>query len=204
MNKLVIIGAGGHGKVVADIACRLGYRDIVFLDDSSREEACGEFPVVGTCAHAACYADADFVVAIGSGAVRRALHSRLEALGCRLVTLVHPAATVAGHVTLGPGTVVMAGAVINPYAQIGEGCIVNTCASVDHDCVIGSFSHVAVGAHIAGAVTLGENTWVGAGAVIRNHVQIAGDSVIGVGAAVVKNITEPGTYIGVPAEKMEK
>lgn len=204
MNNLVIIGAGGHGKVIADIACRAGYTGIVFLDDNSQSRTCGEFPVVGSSADAARYTDADFVVAIGDGRVRKMLHRRLQAMNCRLVTLIHPSATVASHVTLGAGTVVMAGAVINPYAQIGEGCIINTCASVDHDCSIGAFSHVAVGAHIAGSVTTGEHTWVGAGAVIRNNTQIVSDCVIGMGAAVVKNITEPGTYIGVPARKIEK
>ena len=84
-------------------------------------------------------------------------------------------------------------------AKIGQGCIINTASSVDHDCVLGDFVHVAVGAHLCGTVTIGNATWIGAGATVSNNVNICGECTIGAGAVVVKDITEPGTYIGVPA-----
>ncbi len=203
MRKLIIIGASGHGKVVADIAEKNGYTDIAFLDDNPTLTACGKYKVVGGSDAVLAHKDADFIVGIGNGAVRRKIQEQLKAVGVPVATLVHPSAVLAKSVQLGEGTVVMAGAVINPDAKIGAGCIVNTCASVDHDCQIGDFSHVSVGAHVAGTVTVGENTWIGIGASVSNNLQIAGDCMIGAGAVVVKNICAAGTYVGVPARKIK-
>lgn len=198
-KKIVIIGASGHGKVVADIAKKNGYTKIVFLDDNLSRKECGAYPVVGPVADAENYSDADFVVGIGNAAVRERIQHRLELLHFTFAVLLHPAAVVADDVRIGAGTVVMAGSVINPGAVIGKGCIVNTCSSVDHDCQIADYVHVAVGAHIAGTVQIGRRTWIGAGATVINNVHICADSMIGAGAVVVKNILESGTYIGVPA-----
>ncbi len=204
MNNLVIIGASGHGKVIADIAEKVGYTDISFLDDDPTVTLCGSHKVVGSCRSVLSFKSSDFIVAIGNAKVRRRIQSELIGMGLHVVSLVHPSAVIASDVKLGAGTAVMAGAVINPCVKIGQGCIVNTCASVDHDCSIGDYAHVSVGAHVAGTVTVGENTWVGAGAVISNNVEVAADCVIGAGAVVVRNIEETGTYIGVPARKMDK
>ena len=102
-------------------------------------------------------------------------------------------------VVIGEGSIVMAGAVINPGTKIGRGVIVNTSSSVDHDCRIGDFVHIAVGAHLCGTVTAGEKTWIGAGATVINNISICNDCMIGAGAVIVKDITEQGTYVGVPA-----
>ena len=204
MNDLVIIGASGHGKVIADIACRVGYTNIVFLDDNENAKKCGEYEVVGGTQKAREYAGADFIVAIGNAIIRRRFQEEIEAYGLNPVSLVHPAAVIAQSSALGKGCVVMAGAVINPYVTIGKGCIINTCASVDHDCVIEDYVHVSVGAHIAGTVTVGENTWIGAGVIVSNNVRIVSDCMIGAGAVVVSDIKESATYIGVPAKKMIK
>ena len=199
MNNLVIVGASGHGKVIADIAEKVGYTDIVFLDDNPKVELCGIYKVVGGCKLAAAYKNADFVVAIGNTEVRRKIQSELIAMGLHIVSLIHPAAVIAPNVKIGDGTVVMAGAVINPCTEIGQGCIVNTCASVDHDCRIGDYVHVSVGAHVAGTVIIGDNTWVGAGATVINNIKITADCMIGAGAVVVKNIESKGIYKGIPA-----
>lgn len=199
MNNLVIIGASGHGKVVADIAKENGYTNIVFLDDNRAVESCGSYKVVGECKDAFNYKDADFIVAIGNTKIRCRIQSELSEADLHIVSLIHPAAIIASNVKIGIGTVVMAGAVLNPYTEIGQGCIINTCASVDHDCYIGDFVHVSVGSHIAGSVTVQENTWIGAGATISNNIEIVADCMIGAGAVVVENIHESGTYVGVPA-----
>ena len=198
MKKLVIVGASGHGKVVADIACNLGYTDIIFLDDNAEVKKCGEFKVAGRCDEACKYSSADFIIAIGNARIRQKLQYEFTKLGLHITSLIHPAATVASNVKIGMGTVVMAGAVINPHVDIGQGCIINTCASVDHDCTIGDFAHISVGAHLAGTVTVGRASWIGAGATVSNNIEIASDCVIGAGGVVVKNITEIGTYVGVP------
>ena len=201
MNNLVIVGASGHGKVIADIAEKVGYTDIVFLDDNPTVKLCGTYKVVGECKSALSYKNADFIVAIGNAKIRRKIQSELVDMGLYIVSLIHPNAVIASNVEIGVGTVVMAGAVVNPYVKIGEGCIINTTASVDHDCLIGDYVHVSVGAHVAGTVTIQDNTWIGAGATVINNVEIVADCMIGAGAVVVKSITQSGIYLGVPAVK---
>lgn len=142
MKKLIIIGAGGHGKVIADIAMKCGYTDIVFLDDNADIKNCGRYSVIGNSSRVKGI-DGDVIVAIGDSAVRRRIQESIEEK--RLAVLVHPDAVVADDVTIGKGTVVMAGTVINPGSVIGRGCIINTCASGDHDCKLGDYVHVAVG-----------------------------------------------------------
>ncbi len=200
-KKLVIIGAGGHGKVVADVAGKLCfYETILFLDDRGTVTECCGFPVAGKSGNAAEYiGEADIFVAIGRADARARVMAGLIKAGASLPVLIHPDAVVGQGAVIGRGTVVMAGAVINSDAQIGEGCIVNTCSSVDHDCILKDYVHVSVGAHVAGGVQIGDKTWIGAGAVVSNHVKIAPDCMVGAGAVVVKDILVAGTYVGVPA-----
>lgn len=200
MNKLIIIGTSGHGKVIADVAVKLGYENIAFLDDDKTIKECAGFPVVGKTDEAITM-DGEKVVAIGNAAIRERISKNIK-----IVSLIHPDASISRRVTIGDGTVVMAGAIINSDTVIGDGCIINTGASVDHDCVIGNYCHVAVGAHIAGTCHIGEKTWIGAGATVSNNIDICQETVIGAGTVVVKSIEKQGTYIGVPAEdiKMKK
>lgn len=198
-KKLVIIGASGHGKVIADIAKKNGYTEIVFLDDNEAVTQCGGYKVAGTSKSAEQYADYDFIVGIGNAKIRQTIQETLVKKNLKIATLVHPNAVIAERVTISEGTVVMAGAVINPDTIVGRGCIINTCSSVDHDCMLGDFAHVSVGAHVAGTVTIEERTWIGAGATVSNNIAITRDCMIGAGAVVVKDIEQSGTYIGVPA-----
>lgn len=204
MKRLLILGGGGHGRVVADIARLNGYENIGFLDDSAD---CGAlpFPRLGKCGDAVRYvADSDFIVAIGNAAVRRKFQELIVSAGGNPVTLIHPRAVAASSAVIGRGSVVMAGAVVNPDARIGEGVIVNTAGTVDHDCEVGDFVHVSVGAHLCGTVKVGPGTWIGAGATVINNISICGNCVIGAGAVVVKNIERAGTYVGVPAKLLCK
>lgn len=198
-KKLILIGASGHGKVIADIAKKNGYSQITFLDDNDAVTTCAEYSVIGRSECAKKYADCDFVVSIGNAVIRQKIQEQLEKDNLSVVTLIHPNAVVAENVEIGRGTVIMAGAVVNSGAKIGNGCIINTCSSVDHDCNIGDFVHVSVGAHVAGTVRIGERTWIGAGATVSNNLEIVNDCMIGAGAVVVKNILRKGTYKGVPA-----
>jgi len=195
MNKLIIIGASGHGKVIADIAVKLGYEDIVFLDDDESIEECAGFLVVGKTNEAVAM-DGDKIVAIGNAGIREKISKTIKT-----VSLIHPDAAISRRVKIGDGTVIMAGAVINSDSVIGTGCIINTGASVDHDCVIGDYCHISVGAHVAGTCHIGEKTWIGAGATVSNNINICSDSTIGAGAVVVRNIDEVGTYVGCPSKK---
>lgn len=199
MKQLLIIGASGHGKVVADIAKLNGYDHILFFDDNSSLTACGEYPVAGTTFEIDAF-DGDVIIAIGNAKIRESIHNQLH--GRNFPVLIHPSAVISSTASIETGTVVMAGAVINADAVIGKGCIINTCSSVDHDCQIGDFVHVSVGAHIAGTVEIGERTWIGIGAAVSNNVSICSDCMIGAGAVVVKDIDMEGTYVGVPAKRM--
>lgn len=196
MNRLVIIGAGGYGKVVADIAEKCGYKEIVFLDDNEDIKVCAGFPVVGKISDYA-NIDGDKIVAVGNATAREKIQNSITGA----VTLIHPSAVVSRRVQIGNGTVVMAGAVINSDTKIGRGCIINTGATVDHDCEINDFVHVSVGAHVAGTCKIGFGTWIGAGATVSNNVSICGGCMIGAGTVVVRNIDESGTYVGVPARR---
>lgn len=199
--KLTIIGASGHGKVVADIAEKNGYDEIEFFDDDETIENCGKWPVVGT-VHEALNRDNDVFIAIGKAEIREKLTERF--VGHHFPVLVHPNAVIADDVVIGEGSVVMAGAVINPGASVGRGVIINTSSSVDHDCVIGDYCHIAVGAHLCGTVVVGEACWIGAGATISNNVNICGGCMIGAGAVVIHDLTQQETYVGVPAKMNSK
>ena len=202
MKDLVILGASGHGKVVADTACCMKkYDRIIFLDDDREKKECMGFPVEGVFSDYGKYMEtAELIVATGNSNIREIWTERLKRSGAKLAVLIHPSATVSRFAKIGAGTVVMAGAVVNAGTKIGQGVIVNTCASVDHDCEIGDYCHISVGAHIAGTVSIGKHTWIGIGAVVRNNISICENCMIGAGAVVVKDIMKSGTYIGVPAK----
>lgn len=200
-NRLVIIGAGGHGKVIADIALKTGYTEIIFLDDHATGMCMG-FPVGGTAADIPSFHDGrtDFVIGIGSNEIRKRL---AQAYAVNWAMLIHPSAQIAMNVSIGKGTVVMAGAVINVCTTVGEHCIINTGAVVEHDNVIGDYVHLSPKAALGGTVRVGNLTHVGIGAVVKNNVAVCAECLIGAGAVVVKSITESGTYIGVPAKNMQ-
>lgn len=206
MNQLILIGASGHGRVVADIARLCGYERIAYLDDNRKLQGCGPYPVIGTAVDFQRFADSgtDFFVAVGNASVRQKIQKEIERAGGTIVSLIHPNAVIPEDIEIGNGTVLMAGTVINSGTTIGKGCILNTSSSVDHDCIIGNFVHIAVGVHLSGTVKVGDNTWIGAGATVSNNVNICGHCMIGAGAVVVKDIGEAGIYVGVPAKLLKK
>ena len=205
MSELLIIGANGHGKVVADIAVNMGiYEKISFLDDNEEIKSVLGLPCKGkVCLLEQEDRNCHVTVAIGNQNIRERILERVLELGFEVPVLIHPKAVVARDVQIGIGSVVMAGAIVNSGTTIGKGTIVNTACSVDHDCILGDYSHVSVGAHLAGTVHVGRKTWIGAGAIVSNNISVCDEVMVGAGAVVVKNITERGTYVGVPAKKMK-
>ena len=200
-HSVVIIGASGHGKVVADIIQRSGDQVIGFLDDNRElsDQIMG-FPVLGPVDQYQNYLDKEFVVAIGNAKIRKNVVRKLGNI--KWYIAIHPTAVISEMDTvIEEGTVVMANAVVNAGAKIGKHCIINTGAIVEHDNRLQDYVHISVGAKLAGTVSVGAGTWIGIGACISNNISICGDCMIGAGAIVVKDIKEAGTYIGVPAGK---
>lgn len=200
-NRIIIIGAGGHGKVVADNALKNGYTRIAFVDDRVTGMCMG-FPVLGTTALLDSLNDGqtDFIIALGDNATRRdiALHHPLP-----YATLVHPSAQIGSSVAIGEGTVVMANGVVNACARIGRHCIINTGAIVEHDDLLEDFVHLAPRVALGGTVRVGQMTHVGIGATVKNNISIGKNCLIGAGAVVVKDLHRAQTYVGLPARGVE-
>ena len=202
-ENLLIIGASGHGKVVADIATKMNrWANIAFLDDNDSVNMSMGLPVIGKSSSALIYRESsEFFVAIGNNSTRERIQEELEIEGASLATLIHPNAVIGTEVAIGTGTVIMAGVVINSSSKVGKGCIINTSSSIDHDSIIEDYVHISPGATLAGTVRIGKGSWVGVGSVISNNITICNSCQLGAGAVVVKDITEKGTYIGVPAKR---
>ncbi|WP_150306240.1 acetyltransferase [Pseudomonas saliphila] len=188
-GALLVLGAGGHGKSVAEAALLGGQWDrVVFLDDAWPDvsEALG-FEVLGKVADIAAVADRcqGAIAAVGNNAVRDQWIDLIERAGIELVSVVHPKAWVSLSAVVGAGTAVMAGAVVGTLADVGRGVIINANATVDHDVVMEKLSHIGVGVQLAGGVRVGARAWLQAG------------SSCGYGVVVKAGVTlGPGTVLG--------
>lgn len=203
-DKLIIIGASGHGKVVADIAIKMNrWQRISFLDDDESIKISMGLEVIGKTTDAFLYKEeSNFFVAMGSNIIREKIQEKLLDEGLSVVKLIHPSAVIGKDVEIGIGSVVMAGVVINSSTRIGKGCIINTSSSLDHDNVIAEYVHISPGVRTAGRVGIGKGSWIGIGSVVSNNINICSGCKIGAGAVIVKHITEPGTYVGVPVRRV--
>ncbi len=200
-QSLLILGAGGHGRVVADTAAMAGWDKIAFLDDNATASSATCWPVIGPIESLvvnACMFDAA-IVAIADCACREALMQQLDQAGVGLATVIAPSAVVSPRASIAPGCMILAGAVVQIGAKIGAGCIVNTSSTVDHDCELGPCVHVAPGAHVAGAVTIGARSWIGLGATVNENLTLGEACTVGASAAVVTDVAPGATVMGVPA-----
>jgi sugar O-acyltransferase (sialic acid O-acetyltransferase NeuD family) len=204
--RVLVLGAGGHGQVVADALLCAAARGaevepVGFLDDDPALE--GALPlglrVRGPLAALAATPHDAVILGIGSNAVRRRIYLELAARGERFVSAIHPSATIGGGATVGSGTVVCAGAVINTGAQIGANVIINSGALVEHHNRVGDHAHIGPGARLGGDVRVGEGTLVGIGAIVLPQQQVGAWCVVGAGAVVLRTVGEGLTVAGVPA-----
>lgn len=203
LRTCAILGASGHGKVVAEIAELKGYAEIHFYDDRWPElQKIEHWNVVGDTnallANAELYACV--AVAIGNNAIRLNKHRQLLEAGTRMPSLVHPSAIISGYATIADGCVVMANAVVNPFAVVGQTCIINTGAVVEHDCLLADGVHLSPNSAIAGGSQIGECAWLGIGAVTRQLVSVGAGATIGAGATVVANVAANTIVMGTPAK----
>jgi sugar O-acyltransferase (sialic acid O-acetyltransferase NeuD family) len=202
LNGLLIIGAGGHGKVVADTALLLGWQSVAFVDD--RKESVGPLglPVVGALRDLAVQRQSypHAIVAIGDANLRLELTDRCARLGFKVVSIVHPKAYVSRFASLGEGSAAFAQSAVNAGATLGVACIINTGATVDHDCLIGDGVHICPGAHLAGDVRVGDRSWIGISATIRQGINIGRAATVGAGSVVVSDVADESTVLGMPAK----
>lgn len=205
--QLAILGASGHGKVVADAAIAAGWHEVVFFDDRWPAFAdIGPWKVAGDTERLlGCLGKFNgVIVAIGNCETRAEKQRMLQAAGAQMAVIIHPRATISPHARIGAGCVVMAGAVVNIDASIGEAGIVNTGATVDHDCILQEAVHVSPGAHLAGNVAVGHGSWIGIGAVVRQGINIGSGVTVGAGAVVVKPVPNNAIVIGNPAAPIRR
>ncbi|PBB06451.1 acetyltransferase [Salimicrobium humidisoli] len=205
-NKLLIIGASGHGKVVADIALKMNkWEEIAFLDDDESKITSMGLRVIGTSTDVDKYIDEyDVFVGIGNNSTRELIQDSLEKKGASVPILIHPNTVCGEQVHIGSGSVVMPGVVINCCSEIGKGSIINTGVTLDHDNIIEDFTHISPGVHLAGSVSIGKKTWIGIGSVVSNNVNIVEECTVGAGSLVIRDIKKSGTYIGAPVKRMDE
>ena len=210
MNKLIIWGVSGHGKVVLDIVRAQGhFTDIVFIDDDSRKLV-GEFRgcrIAGNrteLRNLRTSGYAYFVAAIGSNAARAECFQAACSMGVQPLTLVHPTAAVSQSSSIGPGTVVMPNAVVNPDSVIGANCIINSGAIVEHDCCISNHVHLSPGVALGGGVRVGAYSHIGLNASVLPGIEIGERAIVGAGAVVLEFVAPNDRVVGVPAKSLQR
>lgn len=208
-KDIIVIGGGGHAKVVISILRKLNeYSMRGYTDPRGRCDLLG-IPFLGSdeeVRHSLSDSlSTNLVIAVGqvgTGRARCEIWHRLSSPSVGFPAIISPDAIVNEDVTMFGGSVVMDGAIINAGASVGFGCIVNTHATIEHDVILGDWVHVAPGATISGGVAVGGYSMIGAGAIIIEGRTVAADTIIGAGATVVRDLTEPGVYVGTPARRI--
>ena len=199
MNKIIAVyGAGGHGKVVADIAVSEGYDKVIFIDDGENEHlSFNSFvEVYGK--------NIPIALGIGENRIREKVYFRLIENEYKIATLIHPSAIISDTVSVKEGTVVMAGAIINTGAVVGFGGIVNSGAVVEHECQLDDFVHISPNVALGGNVCVGKLTHVGIGSSIIQNIHIENNCIIGAGSVVLNKIEANSVAVGVPAKVIKK
>lgn len=197
MKDLIIIGKGGHGKSVEWIAKQTSkWKNIFFLDEEKKDSN-----VLGTFADRGKFKENDFFVGIGNNQTRKRIQETLVNEGFSIATIVSIDSNVT-NAKLGVGTIIMNQCLVNVDSTIGDGAIINNNAVIDHDCKIGDYTHVSPSVNVGGTCTIGLECWLGIGSTIINNIIVSNQTIIGAGATVISDITELGTYVGVPAKKI--
>lgn len=203
MKKLIILGAGGHGKVCANIAKDMRkWDEIVFLDDRFSEiTKVLDFGVIGNFDNLEKFKEYEFFVAIGNNKVRADYINKLENLNLSLVTLIHPSAYVSEFSEIGVGTSIHQFSVINTDSIIGRGCIINTSSVVEHENIIGDFVHLSPNVSLGGQVVVKNFTWIGIGSTIINNVSVGSNIIVGSHSLLLGDLKISGVYYGHPIKR---
>ena len=205
-SKVVIFGAGGHGKVVLDILLESGADVLGFIDDDKRkaDHRIRGFSVFGGWEQIKNKGRIKIALGIGDNVIRGKIFAKAKKAGLKIACAIHPKAVLSKDVRVGEGVVIMPGAIINSEAVLEEGVVVNTGSSVDHDCHLKRFSQVWPGAHLAGAVRVGEFSYVGTGASVIQNLNIGRHVIIGAGAVIISDVPDNVTMVGNPGRAVKK
>lgn len=209
-TPILVVGAGGHAKVVLDVLERMGtYEMVGLLDDNADRQGTmhAGHKVIGTLESLPQLRQEGVtgaIIALGDNARRRQVYMQAQQAGFAMVQAIHPSAQIGARVVMGGGTLVVAGVVVNADADIGVNVILNTGATVDHDCQIGAHVHISPGVHLAGRVIIGEMTHVGIGAVVLPNLRIGRNSIIGAGAVVRDDVPDNVIVVGNPARILKQ
>lgn len=198
---VVIIGARGHAKVIADIVLKNRDNLLGFLDDNKGKGGLVlRYPILGKvdCIYSFSV-NTKFIIGIGDNFIRKSIADKYDV---EWYSAIHPSAIIGIDVIVKTETVIMADTVINASAKLGKHCIINTGAIVEHDDIISAYVHISPNTSLGGTVNVGECTHVGIGASVKSSINITSDCVIGAGAVIVKDIIECGVYTGMPAKKI--
>jgi len=208
---VIVIGAGGHAKVLVDalLASSAVIAGIVDSDPALIRTTILGVPVIGGDDVVGDFTTSEVRLVNGLGSVglpakRQQLFERFKGLGHTFASVVHPSAVVAPDVEIGEGSQIMAGAVVQPGCRIGVNVIINTRASVDHDCVVGDHVHIAPGVTLSGAVTVGEGTHIGTGATVIQGISVGSGALVAAGSVVIRDVQHGSIVIGVPGKVLEK
>ena len=209
--RILIIGAGGHGQVVADILLQMqaAGADVVpagFLDENLAllgKEVLG-LPVLGPGKSLSTIIHDAVIIAIGDNRTRRKLFRKLEKQGERFIIAQHPRAIVAPDVVIGPGCMIMAGVVVNTGGIIEKNVILNTACTVDHHCKVAAHTHIAPGSHLGGEVSIQEGTLIGIGSTVMPRRKVGSWAVVGAGSLVHADVPDNATVAGVPARALKE
>ena len=196
-NILAIYGAGGHGKVVADIALKCGYDEIIFIDDFKDGFISFEKFLNN-------YKDIPVALGIGDNFLRKKIYYKLKNHKLRIKTIIHPNSIISDNVEIKEGCVIMPGSVINVDTKIEKGVIINSGSIIEHDCKIEDFVHIAPNSSLAGNVKIGELAFIGIGSVVIQNINIGKSSIVGAGSVVLEDVLEKSVVAGVPAKYLKR
>lgn len=202
MQKVVIVGTGGHAKVVADTIRLEGKFDLVGF--ANEESNINEFLACPVRPSVEAFQVSHFIVAVGANHVRAKIFEDCLKRGLQAVSTIHPSAILAPSVVIEAGTLVAAGAILNPFAKVGSNSIINTGTVIEHDCMIGRHVHVAPGSKLAGNVSVGDCAFLGIGTIVIPQIMIGEFSTVGAGSVVIRDVSPRTTVVGSPAKILER